>query len=247
MSRTIAVLASILVGVGVMQALAPSALATDEPKKIDVCITSNGTVAHPFFETYVKNVLPNEWITSWRAPALKAGAIAVRTYGWWRVKNPRSSSCDINDDTSDQVYRSGSAQTSTNNAVENTQGTRVSYSGVIKAAYRSETGNPTQDGGTPYLKPVSDNHCPRGSGTGPGVCQYGTQYYQNGSSCNTVGSASYSTMLQHYYTNVTLPADAWVFKSQRNACLSGRYYRIETWQKGTTSTTEDRYFFLGYC
>lgn len=34
------------------------------------------------FSDYVKNVLPNEWIASWPAASLEAGAVAVQQYGW---------------------------------------------------------------------------------------------------------------------------------------------------------------------
>lgn len=35
------------------------------------------------FRTYVKEVLPNEWISSWPVDSLRAGAEAVKEYGWW--------------------------------------------------------------------------------------------------------------------------------------------------------------------
>lgn len=36
------------------------------------------------FKNYVKQVLPNEWYASWNYESLKAGAVAVKMYGWER-------------------------------------------------------------------------------------------------------------------------------------------------------------------
>jgi hypothetical protein len=63
----------------------------------------------PFID-YVRNVLPNEWIASWPAASLDAGAIAVSQYAWsvafmqrkWtRYNYP----FDVLDSTCDQVYK----------------------------------------------------------------------------------------------------------------------------------------------
>lgn len=39
------------------------------------------------FRTYVKEVLPNEWVSSWPSDSLRAGAEAVKEYGWWATMN----------------------------------------------------------------------------------------------------------------------------------------------------------------
>ena len=46
--------------------------------------TATGVATVPFVQ-YVENVLPHEWIASWNAEALKAGAVAVKSYGWYWV------------------------------------------------------------------------------------------------------------------------------------------------------------------
>ena len=38
-------------------------------------------------EKYVKGVLPHEWIRSWQAASLQAGAIAIRTYAAYWVRS----------------------------------------------------------------------------------------------------------------------------------------------------------------
>src|SRR5512139_1230396 len=51
---------------------------TKPPTKILVYRESLGRVDSVPFKTYVKNVLPNEWIASWPKESLRAGAVAVK-------------------------------------------------------------------------------------------------------------------------------------------------------------------------
>lgn len=59
------------------------------------CVGSCNAVSVMSLETYVKRGLNDEWIASWKADSLRAGAIAYRSYGAWHVANPRTSSYDI--------------------------------------------------------------------------------------------------------------------------------------------------------
>jgi len=57
-------------------------------------------------EKYVKGVLPHEWITSWGGESLRAGAIAIRTYGAaWIAKGGKYDCADLCDTTYSQVYK----------------------------------------------------------------------------------------------------------------------------------------------
>ncbi|MBD7988850.1 hypothetical protein H9645_12500 [Luteimonas sp. Sa2BVA3] len=60
-------------------------------------------------EDYVGRGLDDEWIASWRAASLAAGAIAYRSYGAYHVANPVNSQYDICSSTSCQVFQPGSA------------------------------------------------------------------------------------------------------------------------------------------
>ncbi len=76
------------------------------------------------FSDYVKGVLPHEWIASWNAASLEAGAMAIKMYGWYRVNiGPRGTwngqPYDVRADTCDQVY-TGTTYASTNAAVDAT-------------------------------------------------------------------------------------------------------------------------------
>ena len=53
------------------------------PTTILVYRVSRDRVDRVAFKTYVKNVLPNEWISSWPSASLGAGAMAVKSYGWY--------------------------------------------------------------------------------------------------------------------------------------------------------------------
>lgn len=94
------------------------------------------------FEQYVENVLPNEWISSWDGEALKAGAVAVKSYAWYWVSHyggylDTARDCfDVTDDTDFQVYRANSATPRTNDAVQATWSVVARKSSqVIQASY----------------------------------------------------------------------------------------------------------------
>lgn len=111
------------------------------------------------FENYVEDVLPNEWIESWDLDALKAGAIAVKSYAWYWTNHfggylgatPTSSDCfDVTDDENFQVYVADShldipAPRSTE-AVQDTWPFVARRAGVVfQAGYRGTlTGSPTE-------------------------------------------------------------------------------------------------------
>lgn len=55
-------------------------------------------------ESYVASVMASEISPSWQPEALKAQAIAIRTYGLRRMHHTRASAYDVTDDTTNQVY-----------------------------------------------------------------------------------------------------------------------------------------------
>ncbi|WP_108671415.1 SpoIID/LytB domain-containing protein [Peribacillus acanthi] len=69
-----------------------------------------------YYQTYV---LPNEWEITWHQNSLQAGALCVKMYAWYAVKDPLHDdlNADIRDDTYDQVYIAGSDKSSTNSAI----------------------------------------------------------------------------------------------------------------------------------
>lgn len=75
------------------------------------------------FRDYVKNVLPNEWVPSWHPQALQAGAMAVKTFAWYKILTgvrQAETNADILDNTCDQYFATNSRQISTDAAVDAT-------------------------------------------------------------------------------------------------------------------------------
>ncbi len=94
------------------------------PSTINVLLTGSGVVETVDFETYTKKVVAAEWPSTWPVETLKAGAVAVKQYAWYKALHPRSATggCyDVRDDSYDQYY-SPSTPTTANHilAVEST-------------------------------------------------------------------------------------------------------------------------------
>jgi YVTN family beta-propeller protein len=97
-------------GIGIAQVRpGPPVPPTSElPRTIRVLRTATGEIEEVGFEDYVRNVLPNEWAAcwDWDIEALRAGAMAVKTYGWYWTLHHKypGQGYDVRDDASDQVY-----------------------------------------------------------------------------------------------------------------------------------------------
>ena len=79
------------------------------PDFVRVYRTATEVVENVDYYSYVKNVLPNEWYTSWPEESLKAGAMAVKMYGWYHTYHPKwgSLGADVKDTSVDQCYVPG--------------------------------------------------------------------------------------------------------------------------------------------
>lgn len=132
-------------------------------------------------EAYVYDTLPNEWIASWTAEALKAGAVIIRSGAYWRVNRTVLSSSYPNNNCY-KVVESGltlyvtapssrgghenwipnSRQSSTNSATDDTyqyHAERVSLpSGrpdkLVSLRYNSTIQTRTRDGSGTWLDRV---------------------------------------------------------------------------------------------
>lgn len=115
-------------------------------------------------EDYIRGVLPSEMPPSFNIEALKAQAVAARTYAWMNRDRHKHLGYDLCDSTHCQVYHGAlNEKASTSKAVAETEGRVIVYDGkLIWAQYCSDCGGITQDGGKPYLRSVSDS--PEGGG-----------------------------------------------------------------------------------
>ena len=120
------------------------------------------TINHVELENYLYGVVPNEISASWGMEALKAQALAARTYAVYSIK-PRQD-YDMEDNQNSQVYMGYDYEKeSTNRAVNETKGEMIYYDNeLIQAFYHSTSGGLTEDSenvwyeNLPYLRGVND-------------------------------------------------------------------------------------------
>jgi hypothetical protein len=164
------------------------------PPTIRVFRHATGAVETVGFKAYAKNVLSREWIGSWTAESLRAGALAVKHYAWYQVLHWRGGTnaggeCfDIRDDTVDQVYDpSRPTWTTAAAAVDATWSTRVLKNGKIFPTYYN-AGGPGEPCGA--------------NANGWRMYQWGTQ------ACGLAGRSAAQIVLTYYYPGVTVSGGA---------------------------------------
>jgi stage II sporulation protein D len=106
-------------------------------------------------EDYVKGVIPNESPSGWPQPALRAQAVAARSYALATRLN--GNGYDLYDDTRSQVYSGRSSETAaTNNAAQATAGEVIKAGGGTATAYFfSTSGGQTENSEFVFAEPRS--------------------------------------------------------------------------------------------
>ena len=157
-------------------------------------------------ESYIQGVVPSEMPARWNTEALKAQAIAARSYAVANMGKRAKYGFDVNDTTEDQVYKGASGETiKTNDIVKSTRGQVLVYGNkVIPAYYHASSGGQTLPSSAvwskdlPFVRPVVayDSDVPK-SGHGIGMSQYGA---------NALANAGYNAyqILGYFYQNVKL-------------------------------------------
>lgn len=114
-------------------------------------------------ETYLKGVLPMEMPSSWHIEALKAQAVAARSYALANRGKYEADGYDVCNTTHCQVYDASSATAATNAAVEATRGVVMTYDGrIMEGIFHSDSGGMTEDSEavwgtrTGYLRAVQE-------------------------------------------------------------------------------------------
>ena len=128
--------------------------------------TSGGLTAINYvdLESYLYSVLGGEMNGNWPQEALKAQAVAARSYALFRRNRDGNSNFDLCDTARCQVYRGVQDEsTGTQTAVNATSGQVLTYNGtIIEALFHSSSGGHTENvedvWGTrvPYLRAVQD-------------------------------------------------------------------------------------------
>jgi len=98
-------------------------------------------------ESYIKGVLYHEVTHRWPMEAMKAQAVAARTYALYQIHQNQEQNYHVTSDIYSQVYGGRSAERyRTNIAVERTKGEILMYDGKILPAYfHSNSGGYTED------------------------------------------------------------------------------------------------------
>lgn len=146
------------------------------------------------FQTYVDDVLPNEWESSWLPASLEAGAMAAKTYGWYWVNHWKSTTyvykgtCyNVDDSINNQRYIPGKHASSTDAAITATWNTVMTKSGAIfQASFQATlTGNTSE-------------------ACGSGLSRYPNTLSQWGSQNCAKAGETWQNILQTYYPGVSI-------------------------------------------
>lgn len=134
--------------------------------KVRLIRTSDGLMAinHVDLEDYLASVVGKEMYISWPIEALKAQAVAARSYALFRSQKRKSRHFDLGTTTTYQVYAGVDAEAlSTQMATQSTAGQVLTYNGkVIEAVFHSSSGGHTDNSeniwmsAVPYLRGVPD-------------------------------------------------------------------------------------------
>ena len=104
-------------------------------------------VEHADLENYLYGVLPYEMSYSWPIEALKAQAVAARTYTLKTVENTKNKYFDLYSDVRSQMYKGGGKQyDSVREAVDSTQNQVLTHNGkLFYTYYHGNCGGGTDD------------------------------------------------------------------------------------------------------
>ena len=153
-------------------------------------------------EDYLRGVVPSEMPASWEYEALKAQAIAARSFALANLGKQARYGYDLKDNTEDQAYGGASAETNrTNKVIDETAGLVLTHDmKIISAYYSASAGGMTSTsawGSTiPYVRSVpSFDDDVKKNGHGVGMSQHGA---------NNLAKQGYNAyqILQYFYQNV---------------------------------------------
>jgi stage II sporulation protein D len=121
--------------------------------------TGNGLTAVNYvdLEHYLYSVVGAEMPTNWHIEALKAQAVAARSYALYQRQTGANAVFDVGDTQAWQVYGGLEKETaSTQTAVEQTQGQVLTHNGqIINAVFHSSSGGHTEDVERVWVSPLS--------------------------------------------------------------------------------------------
>jgi len=225
-------------------------------------LLDDGSVQVMPVEEYLQAVVPAEMYASWPLEALKAQAVASRSYAMYAVEHPRHPNADLCTEPGHcQAYNPARIHPNSNQAVRLTAGEVIEYQGnVANAVFSANCGGHTvanevgfassgpPPDPVPYLRPVPCINPGPKNGHGVGLCQWGAHdMAQRGD--------DYVTILTHYYTGVNLSSELLLepglirgtIYDQAGQALANVRLRLsrEGWSAETTSGADGSYTFAG--
>lgn len=134
------------------------------PETVEIYITKQDKSVTIPFEEYIQGVVASEMPDSFEEEALKAQAVASRTYALGRI----NAGTDLCDTVHCQVYRSDNISKKVKDAVNDTKGQVLLYDGNLAAhalffsssAGKTENSQDVFSGTFPYLVSVSSSYEP---------------------------------------------------------------------------------------
>lgn len=165
----------------------------------------DGTIVALAMDEYLKGVVPHEMPASWPAEALRAQAVAARSYATTNTSHA-AVGADVCTTVHCQVW-SWTHYDTTDAAVDSTHGVVATYAGqVIRAFFFAHCDGHTRNSedvwsaALPYCRSVA---CPCGYttryGHGVGMCQWGARTLAQQGKDDT-------EILKHYYTGIAVEA-----------------------------------------
>ncbi len=166
---------------------------------------TTGAVETIALEEYLRGVVPSEMSANWPGEALKAQAVAARSYALKKIEGSKSKVYDVDDTSSYQAYNTGKIDARTDAAIKATAGVILTYNGkTAEAVYCASNGGATVSarerwgGDTPYLIAQPDPFDTRAkSGHGVGMSQHGAK-------ARAEAGQTYMQILGFYYPGTIL-------------------------------------------
>ncbi|MFN8457931.1 MAG: SpoIID/LytB domain-containing protein [Anaerolineae bacterium] len=166
----------------------------------------DGTVRVMALEDYLRAVVPAEVPALWPFEAVKAQAVAARSYAQYAIEHPRHPNADICTSPAHcQNFDLAKVHPKSDEAIQQTQGIIARYNGITtNGIFSANCGGQTRNNedvfkGAPvaYLRSVPCPDKGEKNGHGVGLCQYGARLLAS-------QGQTYDTIIKYYYTGVTL-------------------------------------------
>ena len=166
----------------------------------------DGTVQTMPLEEYLRAVVPAEMPALWPTEAVKAQAVAARSYAQHAIEHPRHNNADICISAGHcQNYNPDRVHAKSDEAIRLTKGLVARYNGqTINGVFSANCGGHTRNnedifggGPRPYMRGVPCPNPGPKNGHAVGLCQYGARDLAR-------QGHTYEEIIKYYYTGVTL-------------------------------------------